>query len=511
MKYRINVYSIWEFGQRKDAEGRPHQEDSIYPEFGRQTPDDRLFILCDGMGGHAAGEVASATVCKAMAEEIARREPDPEGPFTTDDFNAALDAAYKALDNADNAEEGRKMGTTMTMLKLHRGGATIAHMGDSRVYHIRPGKDGDSTTILSVTRDHSLVNDLVAVGEITPEEARNHPRKNVITRAMQPGEENRCKADVATTTDIKPGDYFFLCSDGMLEQMDDDALCNIFSESGGDDDNKVRILTAATMQNADNHSAFVVRINELVDDGHPFPMPTAAEGFSAIVDARGTADAAKAPVNARDADEMPPEVPARKKTAGAAAPAVRQTAKAAAAAPRRNGAPVPVEAPPQKSGTMRIVLLAVIALALIICCWFGYKLLTAKDEPQKIELRERVEETFERDDDEDDGELTEEQRRENRRERDYGYRESQRGKAAPPAQTTRRPGRQQAQPDGQPATQSATQSATNPNDAKNQNQNVDNRQQQPQRNNNTPKPTKKPENNPPAQNPPANNPQPLEV
>ena len=249
MEYQLKVYSIWEFGQRKDSQGNPHQEDSLYPEFSKQSDNDRLFIICDGMGGHDAGEVASATVCEAMSQSISNDGHDKEGLFTIDDFNTALDKAFTALDENDSGAE-KKMGTTMTFLKLHNNGAFIAHIGDSRVYHIRPGKDGEETQILFETSDHSLVNDLIKIGELTKEEARHSKQKNVITRAMQPNMERRPKADIYQTIDIKPGDYFYMCSDGMLEQPemeDGTSLKNIFSELGGDDENKVEILKSVTL------------------------------------------------------------------------------------------------------------------------------------------------------------------------------------------------------------------------------------------------------------------------
>ena len=253
MKYIIHSYSIWEQGPR------PRQEDSIYPEQGRLCDDDRLFILCDGMGGHSAGDVASSTVCAAMSRYILEKYQDPQGPFSDDDFAAALRSAFDALDEVDNGDE-KKMGTTLAFLKLHSEGCTIAHMGDSRVYHIRAGKDKDTTEILFQTTDHSLVNDLVKIGEMTPEEARHSKRKNVITRAMQPHMERRPRADIYHTQDIKPGDYFMLCSDGILEQMEDDNLKYIFSEKGGDDEHKVDVLKKVTENNRDNHSAIIVHI-----------------------------------------------------------------------------------------------------------------------------------------------------------------------------------------------------------------------------------------------------------
>lgn len=280
MQYKIQVYSFLEDGQRRDEQGRPHQEDCIYPAPGSETPRDRTFILCDGMGGHDAGEVASATVCEAMSRSIANDGHDDRGEFSAADFDAALNAAYEALDAADSGA-AKTMGTTMTFLKLHSRGAFIAHMGDSRVYHIRPGKDGESTRILFQTSDHSLVNSLVKLGEMTPEEARVSNQRNVITRAMQPRQTSRCQADCHTIADIRPGDYFYMCSDGMLEQEDMDdgtSLRNIFSHRGGSEEEKVAMLKGATVLNRDNHSAIIVHVLDVVD-----PLPVPAESATAEV------------------------------------------------------------------------------------------------------------------------------------------------------------------------------------------------------------------------------------
>jgi protein phosphatase len=266
MKYKLRVYSIWEFGNRTDAEGNPHQEDCTYPLPQQLNDSDRTFILCDGMGGHDAGEVASATVCQAMGDYIRNNGHDTNGIFTDDDFKRALDAAFSALDKKDNGAE-KKMGTTMTFLKLHNNGATVAHMGDSRVYHIRPGKDGSSTT-LWVTEDHSLVNDLIKIGEITKEEARNSRQKNVITRAMQPNMDRKPKADIKHITDIQAGDFFYMCSDGMLEQEDmenGESIKNIFSDAIKSDEDKVSILTEVTKGNRDNHTALIIHILDVTD------------------------------------------------------------------------------------------------------------------------------------------------------------------------------------------------------------------------------------------------------
>lgn len=273
MKYRLKVYSIWEYGQRKDSQGNPHQEDCTFPLPERIADTDRTFILCDGMGGHDAGEVASETVCQTMGNSIINDGHDAKGVFTDEDLKNALDAAFCALDSKDNGAE-RKMGTTMTLLKLHNDGATIAHIGDSRVYHIRPGKDGEETSILFQTEDHSLVNDLIKIGELTKEEARNFKQKNVITRAMQPNLDHRPKADVHHTSDIQAGDYFYLCSDGMLEQPDmedGESIRNIFSNQIESPEQKAEILKGATKNNKDNHTALIIHIEEAGNDVETTP------------------------------------------------------------------------------------------------------------------------------------------------------------------------------------------------------------------------------------------------
>ena len=128
---KIEIYqpqAIWELGQRDN------QEDSIFPAFGKATDDDRLFILCDGMGGHEHGEVASRTVCKAMSNAILSLDKQS---FTDDDLLDALQVVYRQLDSLDNSHL-KKMGTTLCLLYFHKGGLTAAHIGDSRIYHIRP-------------------------------------------------------------------------------------------------------------------------------------------------------------------------------------------------------------------------------------------------------------------------------------------------------------------------------------------------------------------------------------
>lgn len=255
MKFKIKAYSLQELGQRAN------QEDSLFPALGKSTPNDRLFVLCDGMGGHEKGEVASATVCETISRVILSTW-HPDEALSDELFQQALGSVFDALDAKDNGEE-RKMGTTLTFLCLHAKGATVAHIGDSRIYQLRPASKNSPSQIVFRTQDHSLVNDLVKIGEITEEEAKHHPQKNVITRAMQPCQEHRAKADIVHLTDIKPGDYFFMCSDGMLEQSTDDNILNIITKPNATDKQKLEMLRNVTEENKDNHTAHLIYIDKV--------------------------------------------------------------------------------------------------------------------------------------------------------------------------------------------------------------------------------------------------------
>ena len=261
MRFKISdPQAIYELGQSGN------QEDSIYPRLGEASTESRLFLVCDGIGGHEHGEVASKAVADAMSRYI--REHFNSDDVVTDAMLCdALEKAYQELDILDSGGV-RKMGTTLTLLCMHRGGLTVAHIGDSRIYHLRP----TTGEILYISRDHSLVMDLFQAGEISREEMLTSPQKNVITRAMTPGVENRTKMDIVHITDVKPGDYFYLCSDGMLEQMTDSELLNIVADNTTDQE-KFESLVSATANNKDNHSAYLIHVLEVVAESMDASQP----------------------------------------------------------------------------------------------------------------------------------------------------------------------------------------------------------------------------------------------
>ena len=253
---KISLYpplSIQEIGQR------PNQEDSI------AQWDNRLFVLCDGMGGHEKGEVASQSVCKSLVKWFGENIKDDS--FSDDQLRKAIEYAYQQLDQYADGNL-KQMGTTLTLLYIYKQGVTAAHIGDSRIYHIRPNSSPSGRlggVVLYQSRDHSLVFDLFQAGEISYEEMQNFTQKNVITRAMTPGLENRHRADVIHITDIQPGDYFYMCSDGMLEQMGNDELMTLLSSEETDEEKQKRLIEA-TDNNQDNHSAWIIQVKDVIKE-----------------------------------------------------------------------------------------------------------------------------------------------------------------------------------------------------------------------------------------------------
>ena len=229
---------------------KDNQEDYLYPLPENVQPGQKYFILCDGMGGHDCGEVASETVSTALGRFF---DQHPVERVDGDYFNEALAYAYTCLDAKDTGSD-KKMGTTMTCLYFNPDSFLAAHIGDSRIYQFRDGK------VLFQTQDHSLVNDLLKAGEITEEEAKNYPRKNVITRAMQPNA-RRSRADIFVSDDILPGDYFFMCCDGVLERADTDFLCRVFADKTSSPSAKLNAIKAECDKGTkDNYTCWLIPV-----------------------------------------------------------------------------------------------------------------------------------------------------------------------------------------------------------------------------------------------------------
>ena len=191
------------FGSRTDVGlVREHNEDSL-------TVTPPLFAVADGMGGHAAGEVAS---------EIAIQTLQTHAPQTADgdDLARAVVEANRAIIRGANEGLGRRgMGTTMTAAILEGSRLVIAQVGDSRAYLLHQGQ------LQLITRDHSLMAELIESGQITPEQAKTHPQRSVITRAL--GSDPKTLPDIYEIS-VEEGDRLLLCSDGLSGMVDDSLL-----------------------------------------------------------------------------------------------------------------------------------------------------------------------------------------------------------------------------------------------------------------------------------------------
>lgn len=248
---------------------RSNQEDACYPKVDVMPATQRFFVVCDGVGGSESGEIASQTVCHAMAETMS--EFNTCNDFTNDDFRHVLDAAYDALDRKVKPHN-REMATTMTFVYFHSGGCTMAHIGDSRIYHFRKGKG-----ILYRSDDHSLVNAMVHNGMLTPEKAVNNPQRNVITRYMEAvnADQNRCMATVMRSKDILANDYFLLCTDGVYNNISDEELMGILFNQEIDDEEKVKTIAKRCKNSDDNNTAIIVPVaavdsESILNDSMPY-------------------------------------------------------------------------------------------------------------------------------------------------------------------------------------------------------------------------------------------------
>ncbi len=210
-------------------------------------------VVCDGMGGALAGNVASSLaveVTSAYLESLTADEliQSPDEHLTRA-ANLSNDAVYQ---RAVRDPECTGMGTTMVALILKGQRARILNIGDSRAYRIR--EEG----IVKVTRDHSVVEDLVHRGEITPEEARFHPQKNLITRAL--GSEPRAQSDLYDV-ELRGGDFLLLCTDGLSNTLTDQELLYEVLYGGTPETCCRRLLDQSLSRGApDNVTAVLIQI-----------------------------------------------------------------------------------------------------------------------------------------------------------------------------------------------------------------------------------------------------------
>lgn len=207
---RVDVFGLSDVGRRRD-----NNQDRFLVDTERG-----VFAIADGMGGHAAGEVASNIAIEALAESLGIVADDADGPNGVEAAGRELAAAFhegnrRICESVLTHGEWRGMGTTIVALLALGDRAVIGHVGDSRAYRLRDGE------LSLITDDHSWVGEQVRMGLLTETEARRHPMRNIVTRAMG----NRPEVDVELTeTELRPGDVYLLCSDGLNSMLNDDEI-----------------------------------------------------------------------------------------------------------------------------------------------------------------------------------------------------------------------------------------------------------------------------------------------
>jgi protein phosphatase len=238
---------------------RSHNEDSFFI-----VEDENLYIIADGMGGHSSGEIASQMAVETVANFFKSTSNDDEvtWPFKMDkgrDYQenrlvtAIKLANLRIYESAQREAKYRGMGTTIVAALFKNDEVIIAHVGDSRCYHITGNE------IRQITEDHSLLNDYIKAKKLTPEELENFPHKNVIVRAL--GMKETVQVDI-NRIKPSPGDIFLLCCDGLSGMVKDEEMKNIILTYKDNLEKANEVLIARANENGgiDNITSILVKI-----------------------------------------------------------------------------------------------------------------------------------------------------------------------------------------------------------------------------------------------------------
>jgi protein phosphatase len=253
---RVTCQALSDVGRKRKG-----NEDSLF-----LSEEQKLFVVADGMGGHAAGEVASKVAVEAIAEfvELTGGNQEITWPFGLDDSisyegnrlkTAVRHANSRVLEATRQSAEYEGMATTVAAVLVDGDVANLAHVGDSRIYLWSGGE------IRLLTRDHSWVNEQIENGAISPEQARSHPLRNVVTRAL--GGRADLLVDIQSRR-MATGDVLLLCSDGLTTMVPDDDIARVLGESDGDVGHAARALVhlANDRGGEDNITVLLVKFED---------------------------------------------------------------------------------------------------------------------------------------------------------------------------------------------------------------------------------------------------------
>jgi PPM family protein phosphatase len=252
LKGKIEIVGLTDVGSVRD-----HNEDAI-------SNDENLglAVLADGMGGHRGGEMASAITVSTILENLRKSLKKINTGETDDDTGYSMEslAVHNAITLANSSvfktsnenSKYRGMGTTVVVVLFYDNRFTVAHVGDSRLYRLRDGE------LEQITRDHSLMQELIDRGFYTPEQARKSLNKNLVTRAV--GIEDNVQIDVQEDV-AQVDDIYLLCSDGITDMIDDELIQSTMMKSGNDLQKAAAELVREANEHGgkDNISAILIR------------------------------------------------------------------------------------------------------------------------------------------------------------------------------------------------------------------------------------------------------------
>ena len=244
----MRIYSATDVGQK-----RKMNQDYVFASADPVGNLPNLFVVADGMGGHNAGDYASSHAVGTVVEEI--RQDADFNPIKV--IRHAIESANtEIITQAQNDENLRGMGTTMVVATIVGHYAYVANVGDSRLYLV-------NQQILQVTKDHSLVQEMVRMGEINAEQARNHPDKNIITRAL--GAERTVDIDFFDLK-LEPGNVILMCSDGLSNMVEDSQIREIISDTEKNLEEKGKILISEANRNGGKDNIAIVLIEPFANE-----------------------------------------------------------------------------------------------------------------------------------------------------------------------------------------------------------------------------------------------------
>ena len=236
----MKAYSITDIGKRRSS-----NQDFVYASEQPVGNLSNLLIVADGMGGHNAGDLASRYTVESMVDYIEKAEEKRPIPLLSMAIHHANDLVMEKS-RTDRALEG--MGTTVVAATIQDEYLYVANVGDSRLYLI-------DQEIEQITRDHSLVEEMIRMGELQRQDARSHPDRNVITRAI--GVHSPVKIDFFDMK-LEKGDRILLCSDGLTNMIDDDEILRIVKKCSSPKEAAQRLVTEANKSGGKDNISVVL-------------------------------------------------------------------------------------------------------------------------------------------------------------------------------------------------------------------------------------------------------------